>query len=120
MPTHKSEDYKLSAVEYYLTDDILQEVFSFINYDNILHEIYNINKKLNTLFYAEKFNNTFYRNNVQQLVCRKQNIFKKCCDKLSTYHRFLFINHVWLRKLPPKLVLNSEDKKIIHFIINNP
>ena len=25
MPTHKSEDYKLSAVEYYLTEDKTQE-----------------------------------------------------------------------------------------------
>ena len=25
MPTHKSEDYKLSAVEYYLTEDKSQE-----------------------------------------------------------------------------------------------
>jgi transposase-like protein len=25
MPTHKSEDYKLSAVEYYLTEDRTQE-----------------------------------------------------------------------------------------------
>ena len=25
MPTHKSEDYKLSAVEYYLTEDRRQE-----------------------------------------------------------------------------------------------
>jgi hypothetical protein len=32
MPTHKSEDYKLSAVEYYLTEDKTQEEA------NVLHE----------------------------------------------------------------------------------
>ena len=26
MPTHKSEDYKLSAVEYYLTEDKTQKI----------------------------------------------------------------------------------------------
>jgi hypothetical protein len=31
MPTHKSEDYKLSAVEYYLTEDKTQEVLRPIN-----------------------------------------------------------------------------------------
>ena len=26
MPKHKSEDFKMSAVEYYLTEDVSQEV----------------------------------------------------------------------------------------------
>ena len=37
MPTHKSEDYKLSAVEYYLTEDKTQE--EVCKYSNVLHEV---------------------------------------------------------------------------------
>lgn len=36
MPTHKSEDYKLSAVEYYLTEDKTQK---FVKYLNVSHEV---------------------------------------------------------------------------------
>ena len=96
-----------------LSDDILQEVFSYINYSNILYEIDSINNKLSNLFYAEKINNVFYRNDVEQLVFRKKKIFKKCCNKLIVYHRFASINHAFKSKLPPKLMLNVEDKKLL-------
>ena len=56
MPTHKSEDYKLSAVEYYLTEDISQKQVCRIfkcspisltrwdeKYENIFKVAYNIN-----------------------------------------------------------------------------
>jgi hypothetical protein len=36
MPTHKSEDYKLSAVEYYLTEDKHKK--KFVKYSNVLHQ----------------------------------------------------------------------------------
>ena len=40
MPTHKSEDYKLSAVEYYLTEDKTQEEVCkiFKNKGFVLHD----------------------------------------------------------------------------------
>ena len=38
MTHHKSEDYKLSAVEYYLTEDKTQEEVC-VKYSNVLHEV---------------------------------------------------------------------------------
>ena len=37
MPIHKIEDYKLSAVEYYLTEDKTQK--KCVKYSNVLHEV---------------------------------------------------------------------------------
>ena len=37
MPNHKSEDYKLSAVDYYLTEDTSQE--KVCKYSNVPHEV---------------------------------------------------------------------------------
>jgi len=37
MTHHKSEDYKLSVVEYYLTEDKTQN--KCIKYSNVLHEV---------------------------------------------------------------------------------
>lgn len=34
---HKSEDYKISAVEYYLVEDKSQE--EFVKYSNVLQEV---------------------------------------------------------------------------------
>lgn len=34
MPKHKSEDFKMSAIEYYLTEYVSQELLSFICQEN--------------------------------------------------------------------------------------
>jgi len=38
MPTHKSNDYKLTAVQYYLVEDKTQEDV-FVKYSNVLQEV---------------------------------------------------------------------------------
>ena len=43
MPKHKSEDFKMSAVEYYLTEDVSQEQVCKEKYENIFKGAYNRN-----------------------------------------------------------------------------
>ena len=69
--THKSDDYKLNAVDYYLTEDKSQEE-DFKGYQEYLHELWFICKTCNVfLFYDLKFCNKCgnYKNGIK--VCCK-------------------------------------------------
>lgn len=113
MPSHKSEDYKLSAVNYYLTEDKSQEDVCKIDK---LNHTYDILKNLQFMGEYIENNNSFYEkqledfnydenmNNLDLNLPIKTSNYEIIND-LNTYD--YLITHIKLSTSPQKILLEK-------------
>ncbi len=104
----------------YLYDDLVDHIFKFINYENVLIEIKRLNDNVQNCFFRT-IDRTHYINEEYcvSVILRKRRIFRRCCRRLALYHNFIITCKHYYKKVNKSINLNVEDKIFIKQILDN-
>ena len=99
-------------MSYKLNEDLINEIFKFIDYKNVLEEIKTLNDIIDSQFYVSLSNMDHYEEYYTSLILRKRRILRRCRIRVVLYHNFMMTCKFYYKKID-KLALKIEDKILI-------